>query len=177
MRAGRPWLLPRELLALKRASMAIRRERRDDDASKPSLDALHELDLKHIDRLKAILKQHGWPGRSLVGEDGAHAAALIAQQAGEDVAFQRHCLEAMDRAAAGEVAPLDLACLTDRVLLNEGKKQRYGTQYRRRGDKVALLAIDDRDHVDDRRKTLGLPPLADYRKQLEARVAAPADSS
>src|SRR3712207_6585139 len=32
------------------------------------------LDRKHTARMKAIVAAHGWPGRSLVGEDGASAA-------------------------------------------------------------------------------------------------------
>jgi hypothetical protein len=33
----------------------------------------------HTARLRAIVSQYGWPGRSLVGEDGADAAWLLLQ--------------------------------------------------------------------------------------------------
>jgi hypothetical protein len=38
--------------------------------------------------LKEVLAEVGWPGQSMVGEDGAHAAWLLAQHADQDPAFQ-----------------------------------------------------------------------------------------
>ena len=39
------------------------------------------LDAGHLRRLKQLLGIHGWPGRSLVGDDGAIAAWMIASTA------------------------------------------------------------------------------------------------
>jgi hypothetical protein len=38
---------------------------------------MEAVDKKNRDRLKEIVDKHGWPGRSLVGKDGAHAAWLV----------------------------------------------------------------------------------------------------
>ena len=60
--------------------------------------------------LRTVIDRVGWPGRTLVGADGAHAAWLIAQHADRHPAFQRRCLKLLDRAVAcGEAAPADLA--------------------------------------------------------------------
>ena len=42
---------------------------------------LARIDAEKADRLRQILSDHGWPGKSLVGEQGAHDAWLIAQHA------------------------------------------------------------------------------------------------
>jgi hypothetical protein len=43
--------------------------------------------------------------------------------------FQRQCLDLVRRAAeAGEATPAQVACLTDRILLDEGPQQEYGTE-------------------------------------------------
>ena len=67
----------------------------------------------------------------MVGGDGEHAAWLLAQHADSDPEFQRICLDLVTQAVAcGEALPTELAYLTDRVLLAEGKPQEYGTQFK-----------------------------------------------
>jgi hypothetical protein len=135
-----------------------------DDATQRG--TLRRVDRENTEELRAIIKQYGWPGRSLVGQRGANTAWLIVQHADHDRAFQKHCLKLMEAAPAGEVAPEDIAFLTDRVLLAEGKKQRYGTQFKKVGGQFVPQPLEDETNVDARRKKLGLPPLADYARQL-----------
>lgn len=52
------------------------------------------------ERLGEIVAEHGWPTRSLVGDDGATAAWAIAQHSDLDPQFQRQMLELMWAAAA-----------------------------------------------------------------------------
>src|SRR5437879_4451290 len=88
--------------------------------------AIHD----NTDWLREVVHQYGWPGRSLVGEDGADAAWLIAQHSDHDPAFQRECLDLLQVAVdRGEASRSNLAYLTDRVLLRERGKQIYGTQF------------------------------------------------
>ena len=75
------------------------------------------------------MASQGWPGRSLVGEEAAHAAWLLAQHADRHPALQEQWLSLLEAAVAqGEASPIDLAHLTDRVLLARGELQVYGTQ-------------------------------------------------
>src|SRR5476651_1198115 len=53
----------------------------DQDARNPddlSIEALQkinqEIDIPNTERMKKIIAQYGWPGKSLVGQDGASAA-------------------------------------------------------------------------------------------------------
>ena len=102
-------------------------------------------------RMQAIVQACGWPGRSLVGDDGAQAAWLLVQHADRDPAFQRLCLELLNGAVrAGEADARHHAYLTDRVLLAEGGQQRYGTQFLVAGGRWQLRPLADPDRVDDR---------------------------
>jgi hypothetical protein len=123
---------------------------------------LNEMDLKHRTRLKEIMKKHGWPGRSLVGKDGAHAAWLVVQFADRDLAFQKRCLKLMKAAPKGEVDLQDVAYLTDCVLIAEKKKQLYGTQLQVVKGMFKPRPIQDPAKVDKRRAEMGMAPLAEY---------------
>jgi hypothetical protein len=132
----------------------------DSDA----LDRLRAVDERNTARMRKIVEERGWPGTALVGEDGATAAWLLAQHT-PDRAFQRRCLTLMEEAVRrGEADLANLAYLTDRVLLFEGKPQRYGTQLRVESDVWVPAPIEDEERVDERRHEIGLPPLADYIK-------------
>jgi hypothetical protein len=132
------------------------------------LDELTAVDEGNTKWMKEVIEKHGWPGKSLVGDDGASAAWLMVQHADRDRAFQKKCLALMEAMPAGEVRGENIAYLQDRVLVGEGKKQRYGTQTTEVDGKFTPSPIEDEEHVDERRKGLGMAPLAEYLKQVEA---------
>src|SRR5207237_1241900 len=129
---------------------------------------LQKTDQKNTARMKEIVASYGWPGKSAVGKDGAHAAWLLVQHADRDLEFQKRCLALMDGAVKkGEVDRKDMAYLVDRVLVGQGKKQMYGTQFRQKNGKLSVQPVEDEQHLDDRRKEVGLGPLAEYQKLME----------
>lgn len=131
-----------------------------------ALDAM-EVDAENTKFLKDVIEKRGWPGSSLVAVDGANAAWLLAQHADADPAFQRRCLDWVQAAyERKEATGQELAYLTDRVMVAEGKPQRYGTQFRNMGGTLKPLPIDDPEHVDDRRRAKGLSPLSEYTEQM-----------
>lgn len=130
---------------------------------------VQEVDQKNTARMKEIIQQYGWPGSSLVGEEGASAAWLLVQHADLDSEFQKFCLPLVTKAAKkGEATWKNVAYLTDRVLVGEGKKQIYGTQCRwnESTGKYEPSPIEDATNVDKRRKEVGLEPLSEYVKKL-----------
>jgi hypothetical protein len=130
---------------------------------------MQESDEHGLVRMKEIIAKYGWPGKSLVGTEAAGAAWLLVQHFDRDVAFQRSALEAMKKLPSCEVENTHLAYLTDRVLLNEGKKQLYGTMLRKENGKFVPKPIEDEANVEKRRADLGLQPLAEYiRRQSRA---------
>jgi hypothetical protein len=79
----------------------------------------------------------------------------------------------MAKLPAGEVLQSNLAYLTDRVLLAEGKKQQYGTQVTVVDGKWAPRPLEDEANVDKRRAAAGLSPLAEYLKLIEREYGSP----
>lgn len=139
------------------------------DERKAAFEAVAKIDDDNREWLKGIINKDGWPGVSRVGKDGAHAAWLMVQHADADGPFQKKCLALLEKAVESkEAAAVDLAYLTDRVLVGEGKKQKYGTQLSTKDGKLLPSPVEDEDKLDERRKALGLQPMADYIKSAEA---------
>ena len=126
-----------------------------------------EVDQKNTARMKEIINTHGWPGNTLVGEDGANAAWLLVQHADQDRPFQKRCLALMAAAGAEEVSQSDLAYLVDRVRVGDGQPQVYGTQFwTDESGQFGPRPIEDEALVDERRADVGLESLAEYKKTM-----------
>lgn len=124
-----------------------------------------EKDSLNLLKVSAILDKYGWLGPKEVGNLGNSALFLVIQHS--DLPVQEKYLPMMrDAVKAGKAQGSSLALLEDRVLMRQGKKQIYGSQIRR--DKLtgnyAIFPIDDPQHVDARRASVGLGPLAEYVK-------------
>lgn len=156
--------LRRELISLaaedQRVRAQLEKERTLFDGYHPRMEAVHRHNAAF---LAGVIDRHGWPGAELVGDDGADAAWLIAQHAIGEPAFQRRCLLALEDAAARGQAPRwQPAMLEDRIRVFEGRAQRYGTQLQVGDDgTVYPYPVDDPDGVEERRRAVGLEPLAD----------------
>ena len=142
--------------------------------------ALAELNRRQALELQGIIDRHGWPGRSLVGEDGAHAAWFTVQHAIGWPAFQRRCLPLLQEAVErGEAAPAHAAFLEDKIRFFERRPQRYGTQFDwDEAGRMSPWTLEDPDRVDERRRAVGLAPLADRIEELRRETASdprPAD--
>lgn len=157
--------LRRELLAMCDVDQRVR-QGFGSRMSAETVAKVQAVDARHTSRMKAIVAKHGWPGRSLVGDDGSHAAWLLVQHA--DSAFMAQCLPLMERAvAAGQASGKDYVYLLDRVRMQQGKPQIYGTQFTFAADgQLVLHPIEDAEHVDERRRAIGLPPMAEQEKVM-----------
>ena len=128
---------------------------------------LGSIDAINTAELKRIVEQHGWPTRSMVGNDGAEAAWLLVQHADRDVAFQRKCLTLMNAELdRKEVFPPNVAYLTDRVLVNDGRPQLYGTQFQSIGGGIRLRPVLEPEHLEERRAKMGLSSMKKYRELM-----------
>lgn len=118
--------------------------------------------------LKALVADRGWPGTSLVGPTSSQGAWLLVQHADADLAFQKDCLERMKAAEQGEVNPINIAYLTDRVLVAENQPQIYGTQCHEVDGEFQPRPCLEPERLNARRQTVGLPPIEDYLAQIRA---------
>lgn len=126
-----------------------------------------KVDADNLTFMKKVVDKYGWPDRRLVGDDGAGAAWLLVQHASSDLAFQRKCLTLLEAAVERNDASREhLAYLSDRVLVLEGKPQRYGTQFQNAKGSLKPFPIEDEANVDARRASMGLEPMAEYAETL-----------
>lgn len=137
------------------------------------LQESRKVDAENRQWLQKVVGQHGWPGRTLVGRDGAHAAWLLVQHADADPAFQKTCLRLMTEARTGEVDVADIAYLTDRIRLAEGKPQLYGTQVELKDGRWQVKEVEKPRTLDDRRQRIGLPPIDEYLRSVQEMYGSP----
>lgn len=142
----------------------------------PEMEAVH---LDNAALLERAIDAIGWPGRSKVEDEAAAAAFMILQHAISRPDLQRRglalLLEAIER---GDANPLDAAYLSDRISVFEGREQTFGTQFD--WDANGLLSpspIRDPQSVDDRRASVGLPPLSETVAHMRASAAAASETT
>ncbi|WP_276483293.1 DUF6624 domain-containing protein [Paraflavitalea pollutisoli] len=119
----------------------------------------------HAQILEKFFDQHGYPGIDFVGKEGEHDFWLMVQHSDHNPAFQEKVLNAMQKEVQRNNADKkNFAYLTDRLYLNTGRKQLYGTQviYRRDICQAYPKPTDDSTHINDRRKAVGLPTVEEY---------------
>ncbi|WP_179022898.1 DUF6624 domain-containing protein [Streptomyces sp. IMTB 2501] len=124
-----------------------------------------EIDMeRHVDRadaqvLRRIVRAHGWPGKTLVGEDGAEAAWHLALHADYDPDLQQLALGLLVSAVEeGGATIQQWAHLRDRCSVSAGQPKVFGTQHCRSPAGIQMLPTQDPDHLDARRASVGLPP-------------------
>ena len=154
--------------AARNAMIKINQGETLDAESHKIMEQLTKIDADNTAWLKKHVDQHGFPTITEVGKDGASGAWLLVQHADAQPAFQRQCLDLMTKLPKHERDGKNLAYLTDRVLLAEGKKQLYGTQFTKVNDVWKPRPLEDEANVDKRRAEVGLSTLAEYAKQLSA---------
>lgn len=125
-------------------------------------DTINFYDSLNLQSVSYILDHYGWAGRNTVGEKGSQALWLVIQHAPLEV--QEKYFPLMQNAVEkGKASKADLAYLQDRILMRHNKAQLYGTQYK--VDPVTgnteLWKLEDAEHVNERRKEVGLPPMED----------------
>ncbi len=168
-----------ELLAMAEEDLATRARLAADGSLfqgyHSEMEAVHT---RNAARFEALIRIHGWPGRAQVGAEAAEAAWLIVQHAISLPAFQRACLDHLQRGDAPAWQP---AMLLDRIRVLEGKPQRFGTQFDwDEAGQLSPLPIKGAEGVDARRAAIGLPPLAEAIREHRARNAGeppPADAA
>ena len=114
-------------------------------------------------KVKKILDERGWIGEDKVGVQANSALFLVIQHS--DLKTQKKYLPIMIEAVKkGDANPNSLALLMDRIEIQEGRKQIYGTQIGTNPNTKTqyVLPLIDPDNVDKRRKEVGLNTISEY---------------
>ncbi|NML67339.1 hypothetical protein HHL22_19225 [Hymenobacter sp. RP-2-7] len=123
---------------------------------------------RHQPILEKIVRQYGYPGFRQVGEKSANNFWLLVQHADAHPDFQRQVLKLMQAEVKRKNArPANYAYLTDRVAINAGQPEEYGTQvtYENVGTaavKAVPKSLRDPKNVNKRRAAIGMEPLENY---------------
>jgi len=159
-----------ELLFLRERDVITRHKLADSgelehDRYHPEMEKVHR---ENNSRIKRIIQDVGWPFESIVGEDGAEAAWFIVQHAILEPEFQKRCVSLLQAAVKqGEANSWHLAYLQDRVLIQEGKPQVFGTQHVANNGRMEPLTIEDVKMANLKRATLGLWSLEEHTAHLQ----------
>ncbi len=119
----------------------------------------------HQKRLQQIFDEHGFVGFDLAGEEGSQNFWLMVQHSDHNPEFQKMVLEKMKIEVDNNNAkPSNYGLLVDRVKINTGEKQVYGTQvtYNMETGQAYPKTLADSLNVNDRRKSIGLEPIEEY---------------
>ncbi len=133
----------------------------------------NQIDVKNTREFKKILDRYGWPKKSVFGENVSNGAWLIVQHADHDIDFQESCLKVVKRLEKiNEISRQVIPLLIDRVRVNQGRKQIYGTQfYTNEKNQLVPLPLTNPSKVNSSRKKYGLSSLASYRRLLLRNVS------
>ncbi len=134
-----------------RAAAIWERQNRDDAANRRWLDEL--------------VARCGWPQTPNVEKPVLEVVWLVLQHADqESIEYRLKYLPYLQQSVArGDLPAKRLAMYEDRVQLQQGKPQRYGSQAIQVDGGVSLqMPVEDPEHLDERRKALGLQPICEY---------------
>ncbi|NRF39329.1 DUF6624 domain-containing protein [Pedobacter foliorum] len=123
-----------------------------------------ETTVRNTEVLKQIFYKYGFPNYDKVGKEASKNFWLCVQHSDHDLKFQQQVLKKMKVEVKRKKAdPSNYAWLTDRVNVNSGKSQIYGTQLDYKADGTPIpKKLKDPETVNDRRKEIGLEPIEDY---------------
>lgn len=120
-------------------------------------------------RIESIYRKYGFLGFDKVGKEGSNHFWLLVQHCDKYPKFQKEVLSSMKKEVKNTNAnPNNYSLLYDRVQVNRGLKQLFGTQvtYEITGRAIPKIGLTDSANVDKLRKEYSLEPLKDYLNQM-----------
>jgi hypothetical protein len=162
-----------KIIELQNADLALRdRLIQHGKLSQGYNEEMKELHNRNAKVLNDIIDSIGYPTIDKVGKEANEATWLVIQHSIGQPEFMKKCVELLEIAVSEKKADRkNLAYLTDRVAVLEGKPQLYGSQFDwdENGNLIPNL-FDDLDKVNKRRKLIGLNSLEEQTKIMQRRV-------
>ena len=157
-------VLSKQIDSLKNVDQSPLKMKNSDSAAKE----FQKIIRSNFPIIKNIADKFQFPGYDLVGKESSNNYWMLVQHSDFDVAFQKQMLKLMKlkvdkKNASGQ----NYAYLIDRINLNEGKQQIYGTQIIMGEGGTKLKPCFDTLNLDKRRLSVGLNPIKEYLKQCD----------
>lgn len=137
--------------------------RKTKELSKIDFDLMKKQDHINLCKVVSIIEQCGMPTSNEIDKHQIETIFLVIQHS--KLKYQKRYYPILERSALnGDLEKSSLAKLKDRILVNEGKPQIYGTQLKIdiESNTARLYELEDPESVDKRRQQVGLVPLQDY---------------
>ncbi len=132
-----------------------------------SIRHMNEIFKRHTSVLKQIVARSGYPGFNQVGKESSNNFWLLVQHSDHDPAFQKQVLKLMEKEVnKGNASAHNYAYLLDRVNINSGLAQVYGTQLEYKDGKAVAKKLANPKEVNKRRAAVGLEPLEEYLQKM-----------
>ena len=129
------------------------------------LKNMNTLDKINLIKIKSIINKYNWPLDTFISKEESRAIFLTIQHS--ELKVQKYHLPLMVKAVELEkLKESSVGLLEDRIAIQEGRPQIYGTQIRQdmQTGEYSVFPICCPDLVDERRKKIGLAPLSEYVK-------------
>ncbi|UOQ72866.1 DUF6624 domain-containing protein [Hymenobacter cellulosilyticus] len=124
------------------------------ELNKTIMDRMVQTDKTNLARVQVLLKQYGYPGKTLVGTPTNEAVWHVIQHNPATIPQYLPLIKAA--AEKGELPFSRYAMMLDRQLMTEGKEQLYGTQVTGyNGQPAFVWPIQNAAQVNQRRKQAG----------------------
>jgi len=172
--------IAKKLINLKNADLKLRDKLIQNgqlfEGYNKEMEALHN---RNAEILNDIIETIGYPTIDKVGKEASEAAWLVIQHSIGQPDFMKKCAQLLEIAVSQNNADKkNLAYLSDRIAVFEGKQQLYGTNFDwDENGKLSPYLYDDLVKVNQRRKAIGLNTLEDQtsilRKQTKSENHAP----
>ena len=118
--------------------------------------------------IKNIADKYDFPGYDLVGKESSNNYWMLVQHSDFNVSFQKRMLKLMKlKVEKKNASGQNYAYLIDRINLNEGKQQIYGTQINMGEGGTKLKPCFDTLNLNKRRFSVGLKQIKEYLKQCD----------
>lgn len=130
------------------------------------LKLISEQDSINLAEVTDIIEERGWVGKNLIGENANITLWLVIQHAPLEIQ-EKYLPLLRESVLKGESQGGNLALLEDRIQMRNGQPQTYGSQIvtdKKTGEQT-VYKIREPQYVDQRRKKVGLGPIADYVKR------------
>lgn len=169
--------LQKELIKMYVDDQAVRGNIMDNLISKYNIDPSQitdsggvAVDEMNRNRLKEIFQEFGFPKSKLIGRDAMQGIFFIIQHSDGDKEWQKSQLLNIEKAVEnGDMDGQKYAYLYDRIKVNSGEKQLYGTQFAKVDpiDKTVVLAdTENIENLDNRRMKVGMMPIKMYKEYM-----------